>query len=152
MSWGGDFSYNSGVPGQWTWTAGATGYGMSLGISYQANPKASYGSANSVFEGYRYLGWFKSQYNWFGGHEFSALLKLHLINDAAIDWANGIWEEVGLTERITKINKIRVALNFGFYVYSFPKWFLFGAHEHIMGDGAPSTDLNYIPLLVGSAP
>jgi len=150
LSWGGDFSYNSQVPGEWTWNAGVTAYGMTLGASYRSNPVSSYGSENRLSGGYRYLGWFQSKHNSLSGHEFSALLRLHVINDRAIDWANGIHEENFPVERMTKVLNIRVQFVFLYYSYWFPYWYMLGHHIHTMGDGAPLTDLNYIPLIVGS--
>ncbi|HUU78093.1 MAG TPA: hypothetical protein VMX55_07070 [candidate division Zixibacteria bacterium] len=151
MSWGGEYSYNSGVPSEWTWSAGAEAYGMSLGASYKANPYSGYGTASSTSGDYRYLGWFKSEYDMFGGHEFSALLKLHVINDEAQDWANGIYYEYWPIERLTKIINIHVQIVFKFYYY-FAGWWCSTTRTYVMGDGTPYTDLNYIPLVCGTVP
>ena len=152
MSWDGEYSYNSAVPGEWTWTAGGEAYGMSLSASYKANPYARYRSENSVSGDYRYLGWFKSEYDMFGGHEFSALLKLHLINDEAQKWANGIYSYNYYVEQLTKITNLRIKLVFNFYFYANYIWWLQSSRTYILGDGSPATDLNYIPLTSGSVP
>ncbi|MBN1330107.1 MAG: hypothetical protein JXA54_11595 [Candidatus Heimdallarchaeota archaeon] len=151
LSWNQEYDYCGSVPTVWRWTTGVTAYGMSLSATYQHNPTASAGTGSGTSDGYRYLGWFRSQYN-DGGHEFSALLKLHLINDAAIAWDNGMWEMNWPYEILTTVEEIRIKLVFEFSYYA--GW-LFGwqtptIRTYIMGDGSPSTDLNYIPLVEGT--
>lgn len=148
ISWGGEYDYCASVPVTWRWSVGVSAYGMSTSATFQENPTASYGAGSGTSGDFRFLGWFRSSYS--NGHEFSSLLKLHLINDEMKDWAQGTSDLNWPIESMTTIEQIRVKLVFE-YSYAFLWWYQTSTtRTYIMGDGSPSTDLNYIPIEVGT--
>lgn len=154
FQWNGEYDYDPSTPGTWRWTVGIAYY-FTFSATYTPNAVSDWQSANSVSNGWRYLGYFISTHP-SGYHSFHALLKLHIVNEAARRWRNGIEIDYYIVEWI---DEIRVKLVFDFYwrywIFFFPSWWIYDrSFTHILGDGAlPSggggTDLNYIPLVSG---
>jgi len=159
--WQGDYSHGLSTPAEWKWSVSAGvdigDYKMGLSASYTGSPAVGYGTANRDDGDWRYLGYFASQYyNFFfpdARFELTALLRLHLNNDMARSYYNGIFTEINsYTYQYLYITKVHFKI-----VCDFTQMFtifydqIFATHSYILGDGSPIGDLNYIPLIKGTS-
>ncbi|HDZ18263.1 hypothetical protein LCGC14_0736640 [marine sediment metagenome] len=154
IKWQGEYSYNP-SSSNWQWTVGVQEKYFSFSAQYTPSAYSSWGTANSISGDYRYLGYFLST---MAGqdHEFHSLLKLHIVNEEAREWASGKTFYDGQEWWIEKIVDIRVKMMV-YFRWEFWGWRTLKTVTHVLGDGAvlPSpgggTDLYFIPLVEGTA-
>lgn len=152
VQWNGEYEYDFSSSGTWTFSFGGSSYDFTFSSLYTPNGIDSYSSANSISGDYRYLGYFMSQLNFNNDHKFHAFLQLHILNSLGKYWAEGFSYDEGGYRNYKKIVNIRFKLLFYYQVIFMSFWWKTQhQYNHIIGDGTPSTDLNYIPLTVGEA-
>lgn len=155
IKWQGEYDYDASGPGTWRWTVGVSAYSFQYSSSYTPNCVPSWKAKNSIADDYRYIGYFISRKSG-DAHYFHALIKLHVVNKIATEWAHYKYFTDGYYEWVERIINVRIKVRFIF------QWEFFGWHtsrtvNHILGDGAvPSppgggTDLSFIPLVEGTA-
>ena len=148
IDWTGDWEHNHDYDEVWSWEVDSNDR-YTNGVDWgDTSGDDSYDSTNSNDYPYRYLGWAQSSRSG-SNHQFDALLKLHIDNEEAEVWDNGVLGGNPPYTFYTKyLLQIRVKLVFKFDFY-WVSWNTVSTHTHILGDGSPAGDLSSIPLEVG---